>query len=279
MQKLEEVEVDVLDLGGLRGQSEDLEDDLLGESLKKEQQSPIIVGPLVNGLRPIYDGNRRARAARKKGIKKLLARILDRAPTPEELARFQLISDIHKKHLTPYERSMGILAVEEANPGLNGKQLAALIDMEETLCWRYRQCKRLGPEALEAYKNGTIGLMAMAEIAKHPLEEQPRKLAVKGGRAGLARDRKKQEEADRPADRTTRIRIPLAVDTDELSVHGTVTVAGVPGRDIGLLETEDILKEALKAVRDAQKRNLGLKAAQASWRDMAAPKKEAAAGA
>ena len=277
MQNYEYVDVDILDLGGLRSTSEDLDDELLGESLAKEQQSPIIVGPLVNGLRPVYDGNRRTRAARKKGLTKLFARILDRAPTPEELAKFQLISDIHKKHLTPYERSMGILAVEDANPELNSKQLTELIDMEESLFSRYRQCRKLCPQALEAYKSGQIGLMRMAEIARESEADQVRMLTVKAGRTAMNREKKKQEEAEKPPDRTARIRIPLAVDSDDISVHGAVTIAGIPGKEISWTDAEDILREALKAVKDAQKRNLGLRAAQASWRDMAAPKIKAEA--
>ncbi len=76
-----------------------------------------------------------------------------------------------------------------------------------------------------------------------------KKLTIKGGRQGVVRDRKKQEEAEKPSERTTKIRIPLAVDTDELSVHGTVAVAGEPGKDISWTDAEDLLREALKAVK------------------------------
>src|SRR4051812_44726057 len=101
MPKLEDIDVEIVDLPNLREFYDEQDEDLLGESLLKGQQSPIIVGPLIGGRRKVFDGSRRVRAARRKAIKKLLGMVLDREPTAEELAQFQLISDIHKKHLTP----------------------------------------------------------------------------------------------------------------------------------------------------------------------------------
>ena len=148
--RLEEIDLESVDLTNIREQYDD--EDLLGESLLKGQQAPIIVGPMVGGKRKVFDGNRRVRAARKKGIKKLLAMLLDREPTPQELVAFQLISDIHKKSLTPYERSMAAVAIKSANLGLTVKQLAALVDMEESLLWKYLQGEKLSPESLQAFR-------------------------------------------------------------------------------------------------------------------------------
>jgi hypothetical protein len=48
--------------------------------------------------------------------------------------------------------------------------------------------------------------------------------------------KKERAASDTPPERTARIKIPLAVSTDELSVNGTVTVAGLPGEEVGFDE-------------------------------------------
>ena len=86
----------------------------------------------------------------------------------------------------------------------------------------------------------------------------------------LERHGRKQRNGDgKPPARTPKIRIPLAVESDGLSVHGAATVTGVPGEDIGLDDAESILKEALKAVREAARQGLDAKTFQAVMRDRA----------
>jgi ParB family chromosome partitioning protein len=258
--RLEEIDLDTVDLSNIREQYDEL--DLLGESLLKGQQSPIIVGPLAGGNRRVFDGSRRVRAALGKGIKKLLGVVSDRNLTPEELAQFQLISDIHKKHLTPYERSMAALGIEQGNPGLTVKQMAAAIDMEESLLWKYLQAKKLSPESLEAYREGKIGLTDALEVSKLPHGEQPRllELILGGASRDEARASRKRGNGPPAAVRMSKIKCPLP------SGH-VVTVAG---DEISLEDAIEAVSECLKHMKAALSRGLTAKSAQNVWKDVAA---------
>ena len=254
--RLEEIDLETVDLTNIREQYDEL--DLLGDSLLKGQQAPIIVGPLAGGKRKLFDGSRRVRAALKKGIGKLLGVVSERNLTPEELAQFQLISDIHKKHLTPYERSMAALGIEKANPGLTVKQMAALIDMEESLLWKYLQARKLSPESLQAYRTGKIGLTAVVEVSKLPHSEQPALLELK--LSGATRDELRASRKKRsgvPAVRTAKIKCPLPSGQ-------VVTVAG---EEISLEEAIESLGEAVKLMKAALSKGLNARTAMNVWKD------------
>ena len=79
----------------------------------------------------------------------------------------------------------------------------------------------------------------------------------------VARESRKRRNGSAPAVRTSRIRIPLATET----AAGTVTIAGDA---IDLEDAENILKEALKAIRSARDKGLNSATAQKVWKDMAA---------
>jgi ParB family transcriptional regulator, chromosome partitioning protein len=258
--RLEDIDLETVDLSNIREQYDD--EDLLGDSLLKGQQAPIIVGPLVSGKRKVFDGSRRVRAALKKGMRKLTGVVSERHLSPEELAQFQLISDIHKKHLTPYERSMAALGIEKSNPGLTIKQMAALINMDETLLGKYLQARRLSPESLRAYREGKIGLTAVVEVSKLPFDEQPILLEMKVGGAtrNEIRASRKRRNATRPDVRTAKIRCPLPSGQ-------VVTVAG---DQLSLEEAVEALAEAGKAMKSALSKGLNAKTAMNVWRDVAA---------
>jgi hypothetical protein len=90
----------------------------------------------------------------------------------------------------------------------------------------------------------------------------------------LGGNREQLRQATRPKDatpkeKTARVKIPLAVSTDGYGAAGTVTIASLPGSEIDFEAVENLLKEALKAVRDAIKRKLDIKTFQAAMKDIA----------
>jgi len=237
----------------------------LGNSLSKGQDYPILVMRHIKltDCLVVSDGNRRLRAARRVGLKKLRAMMIDKKLTDVEIRLLQLRTDIHKKHLTAFERSMVAIGIAEANPGLTIKQLAELVEMEESLLWKYLQAKKLCPEAMQAYKDGTLALRAMVEVSKLPLEEQPAFMKAGGTCDEMRAARIRRNGQAAPAVRTARSRIPLATE----AATGTVTVAG---EAIDLEDAENILKEALRAVRAAKDKGLNAATAQRVWREVAA---------
>ncbi len=86
--KLEDIDLDTIEIDNIREQYDDL--DMLGDSLLKGQQEPIIVGPLVNGKRQVRNGCRRVMAGRLKGIKSLMGVVSDRNLTRLSWPSFSL---------------------------------------------------------------------------------------------------------------------------------------------------------------------------------------------
>ena len=233
----------------------------MGESLIKRQDYPVLV-KLHTSLADwftLVDGHRRCRAARRAGMKTLKAILVEKGVTEAEIRLIQLRTDFHKKHLSSFERSVVLLKLEAENPG-TVKQLAAMVDMEESLVWRYIQIKKLGPEAHEAYKAGLLSLSAMVEVAKLEPEDQPAMLSVKGGRTEIARERKSRTKNAAPSVRAAKIKCPL--------VSGAVVT--VSGDAISLEEAIEAVKEAAKAMTKARDQGLDAKTFQAVMKDLAA---------
>ncbi len=153
---------------------------------------------------------------------------------------------------------MAALGIEAANPAMTVKQLAAMIDMGESLLWRYLQPKKLCPAAMDAYKAGRIGLNQMVELAKLGHDEQAKEL---GKSPEAMRANRKRGSA--PAERTGKLKVPLP------SGRG-VAIAAAAGEEITLEESADTLKEALKMVNAAIDKSLSAKSAQSVWKDLAA---------
>jgi ParB/RepB/Spo0J family partition protein len=254
-----EVKLDTLNLENIRELYENIVE--LAESLEKTgQQVPIVVGKLVEGKRQLFDGHRRVRAALLKGWTTLKAIESDRILTQAELTLFQLVNDVQKEHLTPYERSMAALRVKTANSTMTVKQLDGLINMGESLLWKYLTAEKLSPASLEAFKVGKIGLKDVVELAKLGHDEQPVLLNLRLGGASTEQVRKARKKSIEPAVRTARLKVKL--------VSGQVVT--VAGQDASLEEVLEALEEAKKLVKAAIAKGLNASTAAKVWSDMAA---------
>jgi hypothetical protein len=83
------------------------------------------------------------------------------------------------------------------------------------------------------------------------------------------RRQRAEKSGESPKEKSARIKIPLAINTDELTVNGTVTVASLPGEEIDLDAARDLLTQALKALNDAKKRGITAKTFARAMKDMA----------
>jgi ParB family transcriptional regulator, chromosome partitioning protein len=255
-----EVRLDTLNLENIRELYENIVE--LAESLEKTgQQVPIVVGKLVEGKRQLFDGHRRVRAALLKGWTTLRAIESDRILTKAELTLFQLVNDVQKEHLTNHERSMAAIAVKLANPNMTVKQLDGLINIGESLLWKILQAEKLFPPALEAYKDGRLGLKSMVELAKYTDPEvQEVQLGLKLSGASDEDIRKNRKKSTEPAVRTAKLKVPLVSGA-------TVTVAA---EGVSMEEALEAVQDAAKQIKAAIAKGITAKSAMGYWKDLAA---------
>ncbi len=230
----------------------------LGQSLKKGQQTPLLITPLD----VILDGYRRHKAAVLEGIAELDCLVVEGNPTPAELKSFQLVSAVHRADLSPYDKAVAVRDIKAATPQ-TGKELAETLDMDQSSLSRLLALFDCVPEVQEAAREGKIGLTDWYAIARSP--DQLCTLALKLGGASRAELEKaaKKPKATEPAVKTAKLDCPL--------VGGArVTVKAAPGEEVSLEEYADALKEALKLVNAAISKQLTAKSAQLVWRDVAA---------
>ena len=126
------------------------------------------------------------RAAIRKGLKKLNAAITNEDVTPGRLKQIQIISDVFKKSLPPFDRCVALTEIKSETPGMTSRQLAEMMDMDEALVSKCLCIERLGPEAYEAFKAGSIGLTDMVSVSRLPVDDRLGSSAMKQN--GATRD-------------------------------------------------------------------------------------------
>lgn len=234
---------------------------LLGDSLLITQWQPIVIGPLIDGFHTVYDGNRRARAAKMKGLTHLDAVQSDKEIDDAELCQGQLIASMHNVHLSLYEQFTGCLGWLQSKPGATMKDLAKAISRDPALITRLLSLNKCLPEVKEAAKAGKIGLSQWYQISQSADQLAALAMALTGATREQLAQANKAAPSGPPAEKTPKIKIPMA--------SGIVTVAGEKGGEIDYDGGEALLKEAIKALRTAKENNWSLKSAQNAWRDMA----------
>jgi len=255
------------------------EDDLrrLGKSLRVRQLQPVV----ARSSGELLAGERRLRAAEFEGLETLLAIVTDDELSESQILQVALVENMQRADLSAHEQWVASSELMCRNNSWQMKDLADALHLTPSQVTRLLSPSKCIEAVQDALRDGKIGISAVYTISKQPHSKQAGLLALK--LSGATRDeleterRKGGTEARQgggrpPPEKCERVRIPLAVATKELKATGTVTVASSPGAPISLQEAENLLREALKAVREAQGRGLGLKAAQAAWRDMATPK-------
>lgn len=218
-------------------------------------------------------GHGRYLAVKLLGLKTVRAAVYAKGLAQLQFRSIRAAENLHRNDLTWFRKYLLCTDLLCGNPGWDQKTLAEFLRLSEPTVARMLSPGKCTEAWQQALKDGKVGITDIAVAASLPHAKQAALLEQKLN--GATRDvlvesaRRARSPSEPPAETVTRVRIPLAVATKDVSAHGTVTVAGTPGQEIGLRETETLLKEALRAVKDAQHRGLGTKAAQASWRDTA----------
>src|SRR5688572_29087016 len=92
---------------------DDAESDRLGDELLARG---VLVPLLVRADGTIIDGERRWRAAQRKGIKELPVIVTDKDIPESELLGIQLATVFHKADLQPYEKWQALVRLKELHP-------------------------------------------------------------------------------------------------------------------------------------------------------------------
>lgn len=200
--------------------------------------------------------------------------LIDDDLTPQEIAVMQGVSAIHREDWNLADKCEWIDGLLKT---MSGKDLAAMAGVDPGTISKLGKYALLTPEGKQAVRDGQIGLRDMVILGGASEAHQSVLLGAK--QKGMSTEKlaalskKLSEEADdkTPPERVSKIKIPLAINTDDVKVKGVATVESLPGETMTLEDAEGVLTQALKAVKDARKQGLGTKAFQAMCRDKAKP--------
>lgn len=243
------------------------------ESLKVRQLHPL----LCRSDGTVVDGHLRLDSACLGEITHLDVIITDESLTPAQISEIQFLSAFFREDIIAYDRWQAVKGIWAAHPDRSAKDVADQLNIDPSMVTRLLSPSKCIEAAQNALRDGKIGISMCYTLSKCQTEaEQAAMLAA--ALSGASRDQLEQAgrktrsgKADsNPHPRVPKIKIPLAISTDDVSVNGTVTVAGVAGGEIDLEDAENILKEAMKAIKEAQKKGWTVKSAMSAWKDTAA---------
>lgn len=239
----------------------------LAESWLALPVHPIVVSP-ATGEPPLYDvadGNSRLDGLELLGIAEVEVFVTEAELTDCELDDIGFITAFHREGLDCSEQAE--IVIRKRKAGLANQDIAKTLGINPGWASKLNALADCLPEVQDAARAGKIGPNEWALIAKSPDQLHALGVAFGGNREQLRQAARSKENA--PKEKAARVKIPLAVSTDSYDASGTVTIASLPGDEMDFEGVENLLKEALKAVRDAVKRKLDIKTFQAAMKDMA----------
>ena len=233
----------------------------LGESLRKGQHQPVIVGSdLV-----ILDGWRRWLAAQKAGLKSLWAVITNKPLSETERTTAQLVMSIHRKDVSDQDKVKACEQLLASDPSLDQKGLAEKLNVKPGTVSRWLRVSGSGviPEVRAAFNEGQIGFAAAYPISQAPPDCQAEllQMAREGAtREQLANEARRRKQS-RPAVRVDRVRCMLASGCRIL----------LSGPSLSLEDVVDYLAEAHREAKKGRDQNLDVKTWERVMTDKAAP--------
>ena len=187
--------------------------------------------------------------------------------TPEMVRIVQLTENLQRLDITDVQLYLSVAELERL--GMARKDIASKLGVSAASATRYFAPDNCPPEAREHFlaERLTLGQCYQISTAANPLASMAVFLGggtrEKAGKAG-------KPPGDAAKERAARVKIPLAVEGEGYSANGIVTVASLPGEEIDLEGAENLLREAMRSVKEAQKKGWTVKSAMSAWRDTAA---------
>ena len=240
----------------------------LAESWLALPVHPIVVSP-ASGEPPMYDvadGNSRLDGLELLGVAQVEVFVTEEALSESELDDIGFITAFHREGLDCSEQAQIVIRKRQA--GMANQDIARTLGINPGWSSKLYALAECCSEVQEAARAGKIGPNEWAKIAGADDQLRALNAALTGNRETLRQAIKAKGGA--PMEKAARVKIPLAVSSDGYDASGIVTIASLPGDVIDFEGVENLLKEALKAVRDAMRRKLDIKTFQAAMKDMAA---------
>jgi len=220
---------------------------------------PIIVRPDLT----IADGHRRIAGLELLGVKEVEVFITEEELTDDQLVEIALLSAVHRKGLSDYERVQAMKRIAAAHPDWSKKRLAEHLDMDPSMVTKMLPAGEPIAAVEDAFKAGRIGIGDRYNISLLPPAEQPVPLELKlsgASRDEVARESRKRRNGKGAAQvRASKIKCPLP--------SGIVITAS--GADLSLDDFIEALGAALKEAKKALEQGLDSKTFAAVVRDKA----------
>lgn len=234
--------------------------DLGNNLLQFSQILPILVYWLQSAKRYILvDGERRWRAAKLVGIKKLIAIVLEREPTASELHQIQMSIEAHRVGLSAMERSDFLSKIKKEN-NWSVSELAEKLNMKQPLVTKLLKFQDGCPELREALHAGLLDQDKAYTIAGEPDHAKQRELLKEV--SGLTREQLRQRT--RGGGKTVEVKATVA---RFMLPDGAVVT--VQGRRLNVSGAIDALTETIKELRKGQAERWDITTAMRVMRDKA----------
>ncbi len=239
----------------------------LAESWLEKPVHPIVAGP-PTGEPPLYDladGHGRVDGLELLGIEEAEVFVTDEPLSADELEDIAFITAYHREGLDCSEQA--VIVCRKRRAGVTNAAIAKALGINEGWASKLARFDDCRDEVQDVARAGRIGpnewaLIAVADDQLHALH-----VALNGNREQLqAAVKRKGGPGVSPGGKTARVKIPLAVASDDYDACGTVTVSSLPGQEIDYEGLQNLLKEALNAVKLAIRNKLDLKAFQAAMK-------------
>lgn len=217
---------------------------------------PIVCRPDMT----IADGNRRVAGLELLGVKEVEVFVTTEELTDAQMVEIALLTAVHRKGLTDYERVQAVKRLAAAYSNWSRKELANHLNMDSSVITKML-ATGLIPVVDEAFQAGRISINDRYRISQEPPEKQHAMLEDRfktTREEWAAKTRKARSTA--PAVRASRIKVPLVSGA-------TVTVAG---DEVSMEEALEAVQEAAKQLKAAIAKGITAKSAMGYWKDLAA---------
>lgn len=219
------------------------------------------IGSLEDG-RMLF-GNRRLAAGEEAGLPLFPVSLYPASISEGQVVALTLIENLQRQDQTDYQTYLGIKRLVEACPDMQRQEIGKLIGKSSGMVTNYLCPDDLCPEAMEAFKEGKIGITKCYQIKKS--DDQLATLALfLGGetRDGAARKTRKAVPVA-PGDLAKKIKLPPVG-------KAAVMVAAEDKAEISLDEALEAVLDAARQIKAAMAKGISARTAAAYFKDIAA---------
>jgi len=266
----QEILVDLIDEGTnvRRASDKDADVGLMGSISEVGVIAPILVMILATGRFLLIVGHRRLRATRTAGRKSILARVIPRQLTEQEILELQLSENLQRLDLNSVEAARGIDGYMRVS-NLSATEVAKRLGQSSAGISNLRSLLRLPDEILKRVELREIPLSAAYELARMEDANKQAQLSVEVLNGGLTRDglvgriRSERRNHNGNSHRSASSRV-----TALLGAGRSITLTGP---DLSLESVISWLEELLARARKVRPQGLELKTFIKMLKDQAKP--------